>query len=214
MEATLPVILCGAAAAALYVFMVCMGAPFQASSGGTGVAVWNKGGVVGVSGGFFWGFIAAALIMGRAMERGAGRGTSWRSALWLIPHMLSAEAAIYVCGLFWYPFAKAILAGVEVKNTPVLGCSAAAGGGEVSANKCLYTVFNLMMVPFLPGECFKMLLVLVVVPLIWWALVKVSRAHRGDLVEAFDEDSSEARKDVERPADADDVVVRAPSIAV
>jgi biotin transporter BioY len=27
--------------------------------------------VVGVSGGFFWGFVAAALIMGRAMERGA-----------------------------------------------------------------------------------------------------------------------------------------------
>ena len=183
----------GAAAAALYVFMVCMGAPFQASSGGVGLAMWNKGAIVGVSGGFFWGFIAAALIMGRAMERGAGRGASWRSALWLIPHMVCAELAIYACGLFWYPFAKAILAGVAVGNTPVLGCSSAAGG-EVSANKCLYTIFNIMMVPYLPGECFKMALVLALVPLTWWALIKWQRWRRGDIVMAIDEEEAGAEE--------------------
>lgn len=181
----------GAAAAALYVAMVCVGAPFQASSGGVGLAMWNKGAIVGVSGGFFWGFIAAALIMGRAMERGAGRGTSWRSALWLVPHMVCAELAIYACGLFWYPFSKAILAGVAVGNTPVLGCSSNLGG-EVSASKCLYTIFNIMMVPYLPGECFKMALVLALVPLTWWALLKWQRWRRGDPVTTIDEEEERA----------------------
>lgn len=183
----------GLAAAGLYVFMVCMGAPFQAASGGKGLAVWDKGGVVSVSGGFFWGFIAAAVIMGRAMERGAGRGSSWRSALWLVPHMVGAEAAIYACGLFWYPFGAAIRKGVAASATPVLGCSAAAGG-EVSANKCLYTIFNVMMVPYLPGECFKMLLVLATVPLCWALLLRVHkwRMGGGDLVRAVEEEEGGA----------------------
>jgi biotin transporter BioY len=168
----------GFGAAALYVAMVCVGAPFQAASGGKGVAVWDKGGVVSVSGGFFWGFIAAAVIMGRAMERGAGRGSSWRSALWLLPHMVGAEAAIYACGLFWYPFGAAIRANVAASATPVLGCSATRGG-EVSANKCLYTIFNVMMVPYLPGECFKMLLVLATVPACWALLLRLHRWRHG-----------------------------------
>ena len=183
----------GLAAAALYVAMVCLGAPFQAASGGKGLAVWDKGGVVGVSGGFFWGFIAAALVMGRAMERGAGRGGSWRSALWLVPHMLGAEAAIYACGLFWYPFGAAIRAGVAASATPVLGCSAARGG-EVSASKCLYTIFNVMMVPYLPGECFKMLLVLATVPLCWALLLRFHRwrSGGGDIVSEVEDDGGEA----------------------
>jgi len=168
----------GAAAAALYVAMVCVGAPFGAASGGVGTAVWNKGGVLGASGGFFWGFIAAALVMGRAMERGAGRGSSWRSALWLVPHMVGAEALIYAAGLAWYPFARAYRAGVAVAATPVLGCSAAAGPNP-GAGACLYTVANALLVPYLPGEAFKMALVLVTVPAAWALLLRVHAWRAG-----------------------------------
>jgi biotin transport system substrate-specific component len=194
----------GLAAVALYVAMVCVGAPFGASSGGVGKAVWEKGGVVSVSGGFFWGFMAAALIMGRAAERGAGRGGSWRSAAWLVPHMLCAEAAIYACGLTWYPFGKAYAAGVAVTATPVLGCSAAAGGA-VGASQCLYTIANALMVPFLPGECFKMLMVLLLVPLCWAALLRVHkwRYGGGDVLAGGygDEETGEvARKESEQAA--------------
>jgi biotin transporter BioY len=205
----------GLAASALYVAMVCVGAPFQAASGGKGLAVWDKGGVVGVSGGFFWGFIAAAVIMGRAMERGAGRGGSWRSALWLVPHMVGAEAAIYACGLFWYPFGAAIRANVAASATPVLGCSVTKGG-EVSASKCLYTVFNVMMVPYLPGECFKMLLVLVTVPLCWAALLRFHkwRFGGGDLVSEVDDGEEEAPAAVAEKVDEQEAAalqVRAPA---
>ena len=43
----------GALATALYVFMVCMGAPF--SAGGRALAVWQRGALIGPSGGFFFG---------------------------------------------------------------------------------------------------------------------------------------------------------------
>lgn len=207
----------GFGAAVLYVAMVCVGAPFQGASGGKGLAVWDKGGVVGVSGGFFWGFIAAAVIMGRAMERGAGRGGSWRSALWLVPHMVGAEAAIYACGLFWYPFGAAIRANVAASATPVLGCSATSGG-EVSANKCLYTIFNVMMVPYLPGECFKMLLVLVTVPLCWAALLRFHkwRFGGGDFVSQVEDDGEGGGAVGEKVAEQERAAlqVRAPTASV
>ena len=119
----------GALATALYVLMVCLGAPFQASSLGIGKAMWDKGAIISSSGGFFWGFIAASAIMGRAVERGVGRGSSWRSALWLVPYMVGAELAIYACGLFWLPFGMAIAKNVS----PSAICPDSQG-----ASKCLY----------------------------------------------------------------------------
>jgi len=71
-----------------------------------------------------------------------------------------------------------VLRGVAVAATPVLGCSAAAGG-SVGASGCLYTVANALMVPYLPGEAFKMALVLVTVPAAWALLLRVHAWRAG-----------------------------------
>ena len=52
----------GALATLLYVLMVCLGAPFGANSQGVGVAMWDKGAIVGTSGGYLVGFVFASLI--------------------------------------------------------------------------------------------------------------------------------------------------------
>jgi len=160
----------GCFATALYVLMVCIGAPFQAASGGVGKAMWDKGAIISSSGGFFWGFIAASAIMGRAVERGVGRGTSWRSILWLVPYMIAAEAAIYACGLTWLPFGMAIARNVS----PSAICPESQG-----ISNCLNNIFNWGMVPFLPGECFKMALILCTVPFAWSILTALHKWRQG-----------------------------------
>lgn len=157
----------GALAVSLYVAMVCVGAPF--GSNGTPSPVWNKGAIVGASGGYFWGFIAAAAIMGVAAERGVGRA-GWRSAAWLLPWMLAAECAIYACGIVWMPFGQAIVRGQSVSSL----CA------TVSAGQCVKNYFNWALVPFIPGECFKMFMVWVTVPLSWMLLLRYHRWRHGD----------------------------------
>lgn len=178
----------GALAATLYVVMVCLGAPFQASSLGVGKAVWSYGGILSSSGGFFWGFIAAAAIMGRGSEVGVGRGYSLRSMAWLIPYMLGAQAAIYACGLFWLPFGMALAR----KVSPSAICPENKG-----INNCLYNIFNWGMVPYLPGECFKMALILATVPLAWSIAIALHKWRLGQqggvfaIVEGADEEEEE-----------------------
>ncbi len=85
----------GSLATLLYVAMVCVGAPFSASAKPD--PMWNKGAIVGASGGYFVGFIAASFIMGVAAERGAGRGAP-RSLARLVLWMFAAEGALYAFG--------------------------------------------------------------------------------------------------------------------
>ena len=208
----------GALATALYVLMVCLGAPFQAGAAltGQGLAMWNKGAIIGSSGGFLWGFIAASAIMGRAVERGTGRGASVRSALWLIPYIVGAELAIYACGLFWLPFGMAIRRNVS----PAAICPEAQG-----ASQCLYNIFNWGMVPFLPGECFKMALILATVPAAWslllalhsWrsgmAPVPSEAAAEGEGEEEEEEEGEEQKVTVVAAAAAGEGEVREPAAA-
>jgi biotin transport system substrate-specific component len=157
----------GALATLIYVAMVCVGAPFGAD--GLSKPVWNKGAIVSSSGGYFYGFIFASLIMGRAAERGHGRFT-WRSAFWMTVWMLGAELAIYACGLFWMPFGLAIAR----NSSPSAVCPASEG-----ASKCLQKIFDWGLVPFIPGELFKMGLILLAVPASWAGLLRFHEWRTG-----------------------------------
>lgn len=109
------------------------------------------------------GFVFASLIMARCSSLGHDR---LRSAYMLIPWLVAAELAIYACGLFWMPFGMAIRRGVS----PSAICPSDKGAGS-----CLNNIFNWGMVPFIPGEIFKMALVLVTLPLAWQATLAVAR---------------------------------------
>lgn len=115
----------GVAATAVYVALVCVGAPFGSS--GVSDPVWARGAVVGPTGGFFVGFVAAAAIMARCTAAGHDRPRSaYRLAAWL----LAAEVACYACGLFWLPFGMAIRRGVS----PDAVCPASRGAAACLQN--------------------------------------------------------------------------------
>ena len=145
----------GTSSTILYVILVCLGAPFGA--GGKFDPIWEKGAIIAPTGGYLFGFIFSTLIMGRCAERGHDRP---RRVLWLILYMFLAEGAMYACGLFWLPFGLAIKAGVS----PSKICPSDAG-------TCLRNIFNWGFVPFIPGDCFKMFLVLISVPACWFLLL-------------------------------------------
>lgn len=73
---------------------------FYLVTGVLGVPVFAPGGAIaGASRGYFFGFIAAAAIVGYLCERGWGRNT-----LKLVGAMLLGEVAIYAFGLSWLAF--------------------------------------------------------------------------------------------------------------
>ena len=127
----------GTLATIFYVFLVCVGAPFGA--GGHIDYVWNPGSLVGPSGGYFWGFIAATAIMARCAAQGHDRP---RSAYWMILWMAAAEVAMYACAIFWLPFGVAIV----TKTSPSAYCAA-------GATACLNKLFTSAFVPFVAGGC-------------------------------------------------------------
>ena len=143
----------GALTSFFYLVLVCLGAPFSTS--GTVDPVWEKGGILSSTGGFLWGFIAASYIMGRCTEKGHDRQ---RSMLRLILWMFLAEGVMYIFGLTWLPFGLAIKAG----KSPSAICPSDAG-----AAACLKNIFSWGFVPFIPGDLFKMFLVLLVLPISW-----------------------------------------------
>jgi biotin transport system substrate-specific component len=153
----------GTAATALYVLLVCLGAPFGA--GGVVDPVWLKGAIVSPSGGYLLGFVAASWIMGRCAERGYDRA---RRVYWLALYMFAAEGAIYLFGLFWLPFGLAIKSNVA----PHAICPTDAG-------TCLKNVFTWGFTPFIPGDLFKMLLVGLAGPLCHEATRRVHRWRTG-----------------------------------
>ena len=73
----------GALATALYVAMVCLGAPFGA--GGKALAIWQRGALIGYTGGYLAGFVVASYIMGVCAERADDRPSRrvWRMVLWM-----------------------------------------------------------------------------------------------------------------------------------
>lgn len=156
----------GALATMLYVVLVCVGAPF--GSNGKFDPVWNKGALVGSSGGFFVGFVFASFIMGRCAERGGDRP---RSAYWMLWYMLLSELAIYAWGLVWMPFGMAIVKGVS----PSTICPDPSSEG---IQLCLKNIFNWGMVPFIPGDLIKMFFVLCTVPTLWQLLLLLHK-HTG-----------------------------------
>jgi len=182
----------GTAATLLYVLLVCLGAPFGA--GGRVDPVWQKGAIVGSSGGYLWGFILASYVMGRCSERGFDRA---RRVYWLTLYMFAAEGAIYACGLFWLPFGLAIKANVS----PSAICPSDAG-------MCLKNIFSWGFTPFIPGDLFKMLLVGLCVPLCHEAALRVHRWRSGyERPGALDElEAASAAEAAARKSAKDEVV--------
>jgi biotin transport system substrate-specific component len=95
----------GAAALALYVTEGTLGLPFFAG-GGAGPSY-----LLGATGGYLLGFVAAAAVVGLLCERGLER--SWRTAL--VP-FVAGSLVIYACGAAWLAVfvgaQKALAAGV------------------------------------------------------------------------------------------------------
>jgi hypothetical protein len=110
--------------------------------------------------------------MARCTQHGHDRP---RSAYMLILWLLAAEVAMYACGLFWLPFGLAIGRGVS----PSAICPASAGAGP-----CLNNILNWGLVPFIPGEVFKMALVMVTLPLAWQITLWVARWRSRDRLAA------------------------------
>ena len=153
----------GGLATFLYLVMIALGAPFGAPSGGkppTSNPVWERRGLVGPTGGFFWGFVAASIIMGHCAVKGHDRP---RSAYWLVLWICAAELAIFVPGLVWMPLGVA----VEYNIPPKSVCTTAA--------QCLTFVAANGLTPFVPGELLKMFLVLLTIPACWEAVLCARR---------------------------------------
>ena len=170
----------GTASTILYVILVCLGAPFGA--GGKVDPIWSKGAILAPTGGFLIGFIFATFIMGRCAEAGKDRP---RRVLWFILYMLLAEGAMYACGLFWLPFGLAIKAGVS----PSKIC-------PTDAATCLKNIFNWGFVPFIPGDCFKMFLVLISVPACWFLVLYFHRRTGGFELPRTDNVNMETDRDI------------------
>jgi biotin transport system substrate-specific component len=154
----------GALATALYVVFVCLGAPFGAAQAAS--PIWAKGATLSPSGGYLFGFTVASYIMGRCAAAGADRpGRPWR----MLPWMLAAECAIFLCGIFWMPFGLAIKAGV-----PVQAICPAFDTAE-GCRRCFLNLWTWGIGPFLPGELLKMVLVLLTIPLAWAGLNATKR---------------------------------------
>jgi biotin transport system substrate-specific component len=95
----------GAATLALYLIEGSIGLPFFAG-GAHGIDI-----VIGATGGFLFGFIAAAFVIGLLAERGLER----RISTSILPFLIGT-GIIYLCGAVWMAFSlgleKAILLGV------------------------------------------------------------------------------------------------------
>lgn len=171
----------GAWATLLYVAMVCLGAPF--GSDGTSRAVWQRGALIGPTGGFFAGMVLASWVMGRCAQAGHDRPrATHRMLLW----MVAAEAAIYTCGMFWFPLGLAIARNVS----PSAVCP--DFGTPLGAERCLKLVVSATLTPFIPGELLKMLLVLLTVPLSWAVLLAVHKKWGGLALVPPQEEDEEA----------------------
>jgi biotin transport system substrate-specific component len=136
----------GGAALLLYLVEGAIGLPFFAG----GKAGWAA--VVGPSGGYIWGFVLAAALVGYLAERGWDRNVP-RTAL----AMLLGNIVLYVPGLIWLAM---FYAGPGQEYIAATGATT-AWGAAIAAG----------LTPFLVGDLLKLLLAACLIPAVW-ALLK------------------------------------------
>ncbi len=132
----------GGAALLLYLIEGGVGLPFFA--GGKGG--WSA--VAGASGGYIWGFVLAATLVGYLAERGWDRSV-WRTAAALF----LGNVVLYVPGLIWLAL---FYAGPGQDYIAAAGASTPWGAS-----------INAGLLPFLLGDLLKLLLAATLVPAIW-----------------------------------------------
>ncbi len=132
----------GGAALLLYLIEGAIGLPFFAG----GASGWSA--VVGPSGGYIWGFVLAAALVGWLAERGWGRNVFLTAAA-----MLLGNVVLYVPGLIWLAI---FYAGPGQDYIAAAG-AATAWGASINAG----------LVPFLLGDLLKLLLAAALVPTVW-----------------------------------------------
>lgn len=135
----------GGAALLLYLIEGALGLPFFAGGKGGWAAV------VGPSGGYIWGFVLAAALVGYLAERGWDRNVG-RTAVALF----LGNVVLYVPGLIWLAL---FYAGP--------GQDYIAGTG---ANTAWGASINAGLLPFLLGDALKLALAATLVPAIWTLL--------------------------------------------
>jgi biotin transport system substrate-specific component len=132
----------GGAALLLYLIEGALGLPFFAGGAGG----WSA--VVGPSGGYIWGFVLAAALVGYLAERGWDRNV-WRTAAALF----LGNVVLYVPGLIWLAI---FYAGPGQDYIAATGATT-AWGASISAG----------LVPFLLGDLLKLLLAAALIPAVW-----------------------------------------------
>jgi biotin transport system substrate-specific component len=131
----------GGAALLLYLIEGALGLPFFAGGAGG----WAS--VVGPSGGYIWGFVLAAALVGYLAERGWDRNV-WRTAAALF----LGNVVLYVPGLIWLAL---FYAGPGQDYIAATGATTAWGAS-----------INAGLLPFLLGDALKLALAASLVPAI------------------------------------------------
>ncbi len=137
----------GGAALLLYLVEGALGLPFFAQ----GKSGWAT--VIGPSGGYIWGFVLAAALVGWLAERGWDRSVP-RTAL----AMLLGNVVLYVPGLIWLAL---FYAGPGQDYIAATGAET-AWGAAIAAG----------LTPFLLGDLLKLLLAAALIPAAWALLKK------------------------------------------
>ncbi len=132
----------GGAALLLYLIEGALGLPFFA--GGKGG--WAS--VIGPSGGYIWGFVLAAALVGYLAERGWDRNVLRTAAA-----LFLGNVVLYVPGLIWLAL---FYAGPGQEYIAAAGATTAWGAS-----------INAGLLPFLLGDTLKLALAATLVPAIW-----------------------------------------------
>ncbi len=132
----------GGAALLLYLIEGAIGLPFFAG----GASGWSV--VVGPSGGYIWGFVLAATLVGWLAERGWDRNVFLTAAA-----LFLGNVVLYVPGLIWLAI---FYAGPGQDYIAATG-AATAWGAAINAG----------LAPFLLGDLLKLLLAATLIPAVW-----------------------------------------------
>ena len=132
----------GGAALLLYLIEGALGLPFFAGGAGG----WAS--VVGPSGGYIWGFVLAAALVGYLAERGWDRNVLRTAAA-----LFLGNVVLYVPGLIWLAL---FYAGPGQDYIAATGATTAWGAS-----------INAGLLPFLLGDTLKLALAATLVPAIW-----------------------------------------------
>ncbi|MEE9476772.1 MAG: biotin transporter BioY [Roseateles sp.] len=132
----------GGAALLLYLIEGALGLPFFAGGAGG----WAS--VVGPSGGYIWGFVLAAALVGYLAERGWDRNVLRTAAA-----LFLGNVVLYVPGLIWLAL---FYAGPGQDYIAATGATTAWGAS-----------INAGLLPFLLGDALKLALAASLIPAIW-----------------------------------------------